>query len=557
MEVKVFSSFWLGAWAMALCLGWLLPNHYPPWSSFHMEAWVAGLLLAAGVAVILRTPRLTAWYGLTLTVVATAFLPLFQYAFGMYAFSGPAWVATAYLVGFAFALLVGVRWESATKGQPADGLFLAFGIAAVVSVGLQLHQWVRLDRLFLWDMGNETGRPFANFGQSNLCATFLLWATLGIAWGIQRKKIGVGAGLVLVLYFIFGVALTGSRTAWIAVALLVAAAWLWRHLWPSKWVAWVVTGLGLYFWGCIFVRGWVRDWLMLGAVEDLTRVTGESRPTVWRFFLDAALSRPLFGYGWNQIGIAHTAEADSHPALGMFFSHAHNLFIDLLLWCGIPLGLLLGFILLRWLWLRLKAVHSAEDALLLMVVLVVANHALFEFPLHHAFFLLPLGIIIGMLDVRLASPMFQQRGRWSVVLLCVLSTLALTLMVRDYFRVESNFLAFRFEQARIKTPGPKEPPDVVILTDLRDLIKYLRYEPHKGMTPEELRWMTNVAELYPGAGIIHKLATAMVWNDRPDEASLWLRRMCKMVHPLECEAVRNAWLNQAAYDEQIRAVPFP
>ena len=139
----------------------------------------------------------------------------------------------------------------------------------------------------------------------------------------------------------------------------------------------------------------------------------------------------------------------------------------------------------------------------------------------------------------------------------MVSALMLVLVVRDYLRVEPNYLAFRFEQANIKTPGPKTPPEVLLLTDLQELIKYLRYEPHQNMTTEELQWMDNVAQLYPSAGIIHKVAAAMAWNHRPDEASLWLNRMCRMVHPLECEAVQAGWIRHALQDEKIRAVKFP
>ncbi len=509
------------------------------------------------MAVITRSPKITTWHGIVVVVALVALAPALQYAAGMYAFAGPAWMATIYLVGFLLAMLVGVRWESANAGQPSDALFLAIGLAATVSVGLQLHQWVSLDRLFVWDMGNQTGRPFANFGQPNLLATFLLWAVLGVAWGVQRKSLGLCGGLVLALFFLFGVALTGSRAAWVAVGLLVAAAWFWRRLWASKWVPWAATGLGLYFWGCIFIRGEVRDRLLLGAVEDLTRMAGESRLQVWSFFWDAAMARPFFGYGWNQIGIAQTAIAAEQPSLHGFFSHSHNLFLDLILWCGIPIGLLLGLTLLWWLWSRFRAVKRPEEALLVMVVLVIANHSLVEFPLYHAYLLLPLGLVVGVLDARLATPLFEFRNRWPVLFLWGLSALLLLVTVRDYFRVESSYLAFRFEQANIKTSAPRDPPDVLLLTDLRELIRYVRYEPHRNMSVEEIAWMLSVAELYPSAGVIHRLAAALAWNQRPEEAALWLQRMCKMIPPEECEAVGRAWAAQALNDPQVRAIQWP
>jgi hypothetical protein len=135
--------------------------------------------------------------------------------------------------------------------------------------------------------------------------------------------------------------------------------------------------------------------------------------------------------------------------------------------------------------------------------------------------------------------------------------LLLSLVIRDYSRVESSYLALRFEFANLATSAPRKPPDVLLLTHLRELIRYARYEPRPGMSDEELAWMVSVVNLYPSAGNIHKLAAAMAWNERPDEARLWLRRMCSLVARDQCEAVRQAWARQATNDPQIRDVPWP
>lgn len=554
---KLLSTFWLSVWAFALSLGWLLPNHYAPWSSFHADAWVAFVLLCAGWIVIAKTWKVTSVYGFTALVAFVALTPFIQFVAGMHAFAGPPWIVTAYLSGFLLALLIGARWERASPGEMADGLFLAIGIAAVVSVGLQLHQWLSLNILFIWDMGNSTTRPFANFGQPNMLATFLLWAVLGAAWGLHRKYIGPYGALTLTLYLLFGVALTGSRTAWLAVAMVVAFAWIWRRLLPNRWLPWITTGLGAYFWGCVIAKDWVLRILHLDALEDLMRLEGETRLQVWKVLFEAALLRPFTGYGWNQIALAHVEVAADNPPFYMLYAHSHNLFLDLILWCGIPLGLLLGGAMLWWIYSRFKAVKRLEEALLFMMVMVVANHSLLEYPLAYAYLLLPVGLVMGILDVRLAAPLFQIPGRWPAWSLAAALTLLLPLLVRDYLRVEASYLAFRFEQARIQIGTPKGAPDVLMLTDLRDMIRYFRYEPRRNMPIEELDWMRSVARLYPSAGIIHKLAAALAWNQQPEESSLWLKRLCKMVRPEECEAVKRFWARMALTDPEIRAIPWP
>ena len=124
-------------------------------------------------------------------------------------------------------------------------------------------------------------------------------------------------------------------------------------------------------------------------------------------------------------------------------------------------------------------------------------------------------------------------------------------------RDRASYLAFRFEQARIQTGAVKGPPDVLMLTDLRDMIRYFRFEPRRNMPIEELDWMRSVARLYPSAGIIHKLTAALAWNQQPEESRLWLKRLCKMVRPEECAAVKAAWVRMALTDPEIRAIPWP
>lgn len=558
---KSVTSFWLVVWACALSIGWLLPNHYPPWSSFHLDTWVAIVLCGIAAAVIIRSPGKVLVSPMGLVVTALLFVPWLQYAAGLLTFIGTAWIVTAYLLGFLLALMVGARWESATPGQLADGLFLAIGIASLFSIGLQLHQWLLLDRLDIWSMGEGFGRPFANFGQPNQLGTFLIWGLLATAWGVQRKYVGIGVTLLLSLYLLFGLALTGSRTAWIAVAIVMVAAWFWRRLWGSRWTPWIVTGLGVYFAVCVLTVGWLSQILLLGngsiEVQDIARLAGETRPQVWRLFIDAALQRPWFGYGWDQVATAHLAAALGQPGLNILFSHSHNLFLDLMLWCGIPLGLLASTALVWWLWRSFRAVQRAEDALLLLLVVVVANHAMLELPLHYAYFLLPTGLVIGVLDVRLAALLLRVGGRWVIMVIWLASAALLSLIVRDYLCVEASYQTLRFEWANIRTTAPKQPPEVLLLTQLRELIRYARFEPRAGMSADELNWMRSVAGLYPNAGTIHKMAAALVWNQRPEEAQLWLRRMCKVVHPFQCEAIRRAWANQALNDPQIRAVPWP
>lgn len=512
---------------------------------------MAVMLSLAAAAVIVRSTGPVRWHGVAILAAALVAVPGLQYAFGMVMFSGTAWVSTTYLVGFLLALLIGARWERASPGQLADGLFFAVGVGAILSVGLQLHQWFALDLLDIWSMGNGYGRPFANLGQPNQLGTLLLWGILAMAWGLVRRRIGAGTALLAVGYLLFGVALTESRTAWLGLAILICASWFWRHLWPDRRWPWVATGLSVYFAVCVMLVAW------LNGTGDPARISGEPRPVIWSLFVDAALRHPIFGYGWSQVGLADMTAAPDHPSLHNFFSHSHNLFLDLILWCGIPIGLFVSIYLIRWLWLRARAVRGAEDAVLLLFLFVVGNHAMFEFPLHYAYFLLPVGLVMGALNARLETRPALTLGRWSVVAIWFISVALLGLIIRDYSRVETSYQNLRFEWAHIETKTHGDLPDVLLLTQWRDFIRVARMEPTSGMSIDDLDLMRNITSIYPSALAFYKLAGALALNERPAEAQLWLKRMCKIVPESECVGIKAGWAHQSLRYPSIAAVPWP
>lgn len=554
------SSLWPIAWALLLSVGWVLPNHYPPWTTFHQDAWVAGVCaLAATVAVLLPPPR-TPVYGMALVAGVLVLIPGLQFFAGLLTSAGNTWVCTAYLLGFFLALLTGARWESTSAGRLADALFLAIGAAAVLSVGLQMHQWLQLERLDIWSMGGGIGRPYANFGQPNQLATLLLWGVLAAAWAFERRHVGGFTAIFLSAYLLFGVALTASRTAWVGIALLVAGAWLWRRLWSDARLRWAALALAGFLVVCVLATGWLNQ-VYWGNPSDefakIARVSGESRPAIWMLFLDAAMQRPWFGYGWNQVGLAHLAVALDHPPLLVNFSQAHNLFLDLLLWAGLPLGIAVSLWLLWWFFRRLHEIDGAENALLMLLLIVVANHAMLELPLHHAYFLLPVGLVMGMLDVRLGTRPMLTVSRWVTVSVWLAAVVLLSMIVRDYSAVEPAYRTLRFQWASIKSPPVESLDDVVLLTQWRDFIRLTRLEPKAGMSEAELQWMRNVTGLNRSAGSIKALATALALNKHPEEAALWLRRLCQSASVYQCGTVKSAWAVQAASEPRIAAVPWP
>lgn len=561
-QTAPFSSFWLGVWACALSCAWLLPNHYPPWSAFHADAWSAAVLALGSAAVILRSKGPTRWQGPAVLVAFLVFVPWLQYSMGLISFAGQAWISTAYLLGLLLALLTGQRWQHAAPDQLISGLFLAIGVAGILSVNLQLQTWLGLIEtgIFdLWSMGLAGARPYANFGQPNQLATFLLWGLLACAWGYSNDKIRPSITVLLCCFFLLGVALTQSRTAWLSLTFLVLATWVWRRLWRSKWVPWSVTTLFMLFWASPFLLRGLADILLLGAESSYLRaqLQGELRPLAWRLFIDAALNWPWLGYGWSELGHAQLAVAADFPPLYATFGHSHNLFLDLMLWLGLPIGIFVSAALVWWFGANIRAVSNAKDAILLMFLGVIGIHAMLELPLHYAYFLLPTGMVVGVLSSRMGGKPLWIAPRWCLVGIWMAAVLLLAGIVRDYFPVESSFQKLRFELARIGTLPQGKSPEVVFLTQLRERIRFMRYEVKPGMTPDELDWALHVANAYPGSGLLLKAAAALALNNRPQEAQQWLKKICKISSVEECHLIKRVWAQDARASPLIAAVPWP
>lgn len=556
------TSLWLPLWACLLAVGWLLPNHYLPWSAFHLEAWSAVAMLVGSAALTFRIRRRFSWHPIDSMLMALVLVPPLQYAFGLVTFLGQMVVVTSYLFGLCLAVLVGRRWEEMYPRQAANGLFLAIALASLVSVNLQLRTWLGLMQtgMFdIWSMGLSGSRPYANIGQPNQLATLLLWGVLASAWAFQSRLVGALASTTMAGFFLLGVALTQSRTAWIGLVLLLASTWAWRAHWRSRALPWVASSLFLYFWVCYFAQHFLALWLDLRDDDGQLRgaIGGDLRFPAWRMLAAAAAERPWFGYGWAEIGQAHWAVADRFPTLFPVFGYSHNIALDLMLWLGIPLGLGVFAVLVIWYFKRLWAVNNAFDALLVMLLGVVGVHAMLEFPLHYAYFLLPVGLVVGVLTRQAPGLRGWSLPGWTLAVgWCVGAALTVGI-IRDYFKVEDSHRAARYEAARIGTLPIGDPPQVLLLTQLRDNINFMRYDVHAGMTQSDLDALASVATVYPGPGRAYKVARALALNGHPKEAGAWLQKICRITDPDQCALIQRVWSKDSEENESIAAAPWP
>lgn len=549
----------VGAWAM--------PVHQVPWTAFHAEAFIGAAFVISAATSILLSPQAAPAPRIVLVVLLVALLPMLQLSLGQIKLEGIAWVSTLYLLGLALAISTGASLQRHQPGVVAQTLFVAAIFASTLSVALQLCQWFGQDATgfcggpWVLNVGN-TRRPCANMAQPNHLATLYLWGLLGHAWAWGNGKLRgsiatAGCGLL-----VFGLALTGSRTGGLSLFILVTSVCVWRKSLPSS-KAWVVALTLLLFYVAIafYLSGPVEQAQGLADVSDriVDNARTDPRWAIWKMFAAAALQQPLLGYGWSQSIVAQMSLPNSvlveYAGAFPLSAHAHNLFLDLVLWVGIPLGLTLSCLILYWVWRSIGRVKSVEGALMLLFVVVVGIHAMLEFPLHYAIFLLPVGLMVGAMEQGNEGKRFRIFRAGPPMLLCA-SAVLLALVVRDYFRSEESFNELRLERARIVSKVPRTPPDVLVLTQLRDNIILARLPVQAPASATQLEWIEGVALNFPTAQNMLQLSAALALSGQPEKAATWLRKACIVLGELQCTYVQDRWAQLQIKHPQLVAVPW-
>ena len=531
-------------WLFFLAFAWLLPGGGQPWPNAFSDLAVAVLFCVAGSIVFFRHDSHPTLSGVSIVAFCLALTPALQYVVGPLSFAGEAWVYSLYLFGLAMVIVLGSEWQSWAQDEPVDTLFFAIAVGAVFSVGIQVCQWLEFDLFGVWLLPSPPERPHANFGQPNNLGTFLIWGALAFAWGYHRRHVRGGLALFGTCFLMFGVALTQSRTAVLSAALVAGGLVLMRNR---------VTGAPA------LARGAVVVFLVLlvfrlslpslneasGISHDIRRAgtadAASLRLAVYRLFFDAAVARPL-GYGWNGVGDAFFEKVADGPGFFAFFSHTHNLLLDLLVSLGWVVGLPLGVLLCVWVTTTARALRSPGEMLPFLLVMVAGCHSMLEFPLHYGTLLLPAGMMAGVVEQRMGRCRVPVKAAW--VRMGVLFCSALLAGIgRDVMVAQEAYRNLRLERAQIVGSSLQSGGENFILLDqIATYFEFATKDVTVRVTDERIsayqRSLLTVSSPYDYLKLIQMLAIM----GRVEEAQKWVERMRKSLSPLHFAAMASTWV---------------
>jgi O-antigen ligase len=556
-----------GLGLVALCFAWLLPGHFYPYTAFQQD-----LLSASGLALVVLGSLISVREWPTrmplpaIVALLLALVPPLQWAVGLVPFLSDALLPAAYVVGFALAVIAGSQVARA-KPEFAGALFIIFGAGAIISVGLGLAQWLELGPYPFLEYAARGERMYANLTQANQLASLLGLGIASVLWGYETRRIGGPVAALAMAYLGFGLMMTQSRAGWLMVFVFVVLWALYRRRLALRTSPWAVLAAVLLFTVAVYERSSLDAWVHLDGTEaaaaQVRTLDDDFRRIHWQTLWDALSRKPWLGYGWMQIAVAQQAAVLDHPPTFELLSAAHNQLLDFLIWNGVPLGMLLIGAMAWWAVDRMRRCATLDAWALFAALGVLFAHSMVELPLQYAYFLMPAGLMVGVIEARTPS---VRSLKWSVPVgraafaVAALAMVGLLYVLWDeYYKVEEAVRRVRLKQETRLVQQGAEPavPEVVLLDGQREYVRLWLTEPRERMSESQLDWLRMVSRRYPSPGALMRYAVAAGLNGRNEDALRSLQIMCRIAVQRHCDSGRRIWAAQAQWHLQLRAIPYP
>lgn len=479
---------------------WLVPNHYWPWTTFHADFIMAvGLCIPSIIFFFLYRKEVVLLSMSGVFSLFFAVLSIGYYVLNVVDYRTQSFMPALYFFGLFFAIALGQLMARFDKTCLEYILFIPPLVAAIASVGLQLAQWLWVPMYAvtdIWIMPSNGIRPSANLNQPNQLASLLLWGVVSCYWLHMKRLLGVLSLAFIAGFLCFGIGLTLSRSALLSFFLISLLVLVFKYKFIKKphILFWLVCATSLFCaWSVhLFVPTWLG--LVTEASVDINLLSrgGTLRLQIWQMFIDAIHKKPWLGYGPQMTTSAQFAVLEFYPELSRdIYSNAHNIFLDLMVWFGIPLVLLLGVFFSYWIFTLLASVRKSHDVdvLFVFVLLVMFVHANLELPLHHAYFLLPVGVLVGALTEGLkhSTPIcvFNISVRWLSLGMCCM-IFCLGFLFKEYMELERQVFVYRFKAANILKTSTPVVPSAYFLDQLSEQLWFYMLDEKSLLSRDEL-----------------------------------------------------------------------
>lgn len=404
---------------------------FKPWYLFFNNFMVFGALIFFMLALIIKFKSIEIPF-IFLFFLMISFVPLFQYYFGLIYFFSTAFLSFCYLFLF---FITSVIFYNLFKGNNG---FKELNIIIFILIIFSLFhclssflQWLNLDVYSNIFLKNDTKRVFGNIAQPNNLSSLILISLVGLIFWFENNFINKKIFYALNFTFLFTIALTQSRAGILFFILMMIYFFLFRKRFiniNSKYILlssvfFVLLNLFLpniqnligIFFGVEFLSE--QSLIERSKVEN-------TRFEVWSFFIDIIHNMPFWGYGWYQTQVA---QYQNFKTLQGVFVSSHNLFLDIIIWNGYFLSILIFGIILIFLFKIIKSLKCKNDYILIMVLMVLVNHSLFEFPLYYPYFIVIFSIFLSYLLCQIELKSFKVYRFLNISLIVLIASIMIVI----------------------------------------------------------------------------------------------------------------------------------
>jgi hypothetical protein len=510
-EGRLFYSGCLSWLALMIMLySWLAPMHYLPWVVFENEFLAfLSLILAIGALKIKGKIKPVNKYLLIANIILI--IIIMQCWSGL--ISGQvAALGFLYVSGFALAAVAGENyriWLNDCGLKLQEWILLSVLFAILLSACIVVAQWIGIEQEFpSWMALAGGGRAFGNLGQPNNQGTLLVTGVILVDLLWRKRLLAITSCVFFLLLLISAIAMTASRTSLLA-AVLSGVYLLCQNREKRNRGFTFLWALAV---PCLFVTmPWLKSAYIFAyeiqSARGFESLSGSPRIAIYSQLLKAVAEAPFFGFGWMQTAYAQSVSAATNY-VGYETSYSHNLVLDLVLWFGLPIALLLVYFCICVIQTDYRAAPK-ETRVYFAVLIPFALHSALEFPFSYAFFLLPSAFILGFIPsksedcmCRLRAARFAQPILFNIIGVGGLFLGALVAI--DYMKLAEDFRVLRFNSKNIgKIPDGFVMTDPMILVDMRDAFDVFVYKPSPNVDPamlEKIRYAA-LREHWPSAHV--------------------------------------------------------
>lgn len=504
----------------------LNPVHELPWVSLHSEkySFISFILLFIYFSFIVKEFKIPY---VIFPLLLICFIPIVQYFFGLIIFFETMYFSFIYLLNFFLLILVVFNLKYKIK---FECLFLKFCYLFVfisfISSFIIIVQWLNFGNFqpYLLEINNT--RAYGNLAQPNHMATILCMGLIGLWYIYEIKIYSIKKILFISLIFLFCILLTQSRTAWVSLFIIILFYCFIRNKINIRIRFKEVMGLTLFFILnalMLPIYNYLNPFLNIksGVFDRIT--TGHERLDIWKHFIYSIMEQPLWGYGWYQTQKANVSVLDSHVNLNTTDS-SHNLILDIILWCGIPVG---GFILIYFAYLLFaffKSIDNKKYLFCFVFLIPLFVHSMFEYPLNYFYFLLPFGFLIGLIIECKDNKIFNLKISY-IYIYAYFFTFLISIFFVSYGYQYMREKRISELYGRVKSTEVNKEKWFIYLTesyffDKENFIAYwVKFNPYEKMNRNEILELKNQVEVVATKQALIKYAILLAYNGYEKEAN--------------------------------------